>query len=180
MFGSEVLLELQGKQVKFGKLSNSDPLPHGWKKCSIFFNLPYWKDNLLRYNLDVMHIEKNVCDNILWTILNVSGKSKDSVKSRLDMALMKIRHGLHPKRHVSGKLKIPIAAFSLNTKEKKTFGKVLKSVKVPDGYAANISRCVNLKNKSILGLKSHDSHILMQQLLPLAIRRLLLEQLASR
>ena len=29
-----------------------------WKKKSIFFRLPYWKDNLLRHNLDVMHIEK--------------------------------------------------------------------------------------------------------------------------
>jgi hypothetical protein len=33
-----------------------------WKKKSIFFRLPYWKDNLLRHNLDVMHIEKNILD----------------------------------------------------------------------------------------------------------------------
>ena len=32
-----------------------------WKKKNIFFRLPYWKDNLLRHNLDVMHIEKK-CD----------------------------------------------------------------------------------------------------------------------
>ena len=32
-----------------------------WKKKSIFFRLPYWKDNLLRHNLDVMHIKKK-CD----------------------------------------------------------------------------------------------------------------------
>ncbi|XP_039115814.1 uncharacterized protein LOC120251341 [Dioscorea cayenensis subsp. rotundata] len=30
-----------------------------WKKRSIFFDLPYWQHNLLRHNLDVMHIEKN-------------------------------------------------------------------------------------------------------------------------
>ncbi|XP_050225269.1 uncharacterized protein LOC126674798 [Mercurialis annua] len=29
-----------------------------WKKKSIFFMLPYWQYNLLRHNLDVMHIEK--------------------------------------------------------------------------------------------------------------------------
>jgi hypothetical protein len=28
------------------------------KKKSISFRLPYWKDYLLRYNLDMMHIEK--------------------------------------------------------------------------------------------------------------------------
>ena len=32
---------------------------HNWTKQSIFWELPYWKNNLLRYNLDVMHIEKN-------------------------------------------------------------------------------------------------------------------------
>ncbi|KAK6793985.1 hypothetical protein RDI58_007438 [Solanum bulbocastanum] len=35
-----------------------------WNKKSIFFYLPYWKTLLLRHNLDVMHIEKNICDNI--------------------------------------------------------------------------------------------------------------------
>jgi hypothetical protein len=44
-------------------------------------------------------------------------------------------------------------------------------VRVPDGYASNISRCVRLKERTISGLKSHDSHILMQQLLPIALRR---------
>ncbi|XP_075076754.1 uncharacterized protein LOC142163375 [Nicotiana tabacum] len=29
-----------------------------WNKRSIFFELPYWKSNLLRHNLDFMHIEK--------------------------------------------------------------------------------------------------------------------------
>ena len=32
----------------------------GWKKMSIFWDLPYWSTNLIRHNLDVMHIEKNV------------------------------------------------------------------------------------------------------------------------
>ncbi|XP_039135718.1 uncharacterized protein LOC120273139 [Dioscorea cayenensis subsp. rotundata] len=31
-----------------------------WKKRSIFFDLPYWEHLLLRHNLDVMHIEKNL------------------------------------------------------------------------------------------------------------------------
>ncbi|XP_030479124.2 uncharacterized protein LOC115696363 [Cannabis sativa] len=31
-----------------------------WKKKSIFFELEYWKYLVLRHNLDVMHIEKNV------------------------------------------------------------------------------------------------------------------------
>ena len=41
---------------------------------------------------------------------------------------------------------------------------------MPDGYASNISRCVNLKERKISTLKSHNNHILMQQLLPIALR----------
>ena len=50
------------------------------KKISIFFCLPYWKSLLVRYNLDVMHIEKNVCENILCTLLNIDKKSKDNCR----------------------------------------------------------------------------------------------------
>ena len=32
---------------------------------SIFFKLPYWRDNLIRHNLDLMHIEKNVGEVLL-------------------------------------------------------------------------------------------------------------------
>ena len=61
----------------------------------MFFELPYWEYNLLRHNLDVMHIEKNVCDNVLGTLLNLDGKTKDNENSRKDLMEMGIRHKLH-------------------------------------------------------------------------------------
>ncbi|CAN1129852.1 hypothetical protein LINPERHAP2_LOCUS5479 [Linum perenne] len=127
--GSDVLADLQGRQITFGKKSKNNHLPYAWKKRSIFFDLPYWVDNLLRHNLDVMHIEKNVCDNILWTLLNVNGRSKDSVKSRLDLQLMGIRGELHPQRHESGKMYVPPACFTLSAKERLLLCKALKGVK---------------------------------------------------
>ncbi|WVZ25292.1 hypothetical protein V8G54_003836 [Vigna mungo] len=60
---------------------------HNWTKKNIFWDLPYWKDNLLRHNLDFMHIEKNFFDNIFNTVMNVSGKSKDNEKARMDIDL---------------------------------------------------------------------------------------------
>ena len=41
---------------------------------------------------------------------------------------------------------------------------------MPDGYASNISRCVNLQERKISGLKSHDCHVLVEDILPLALR----------
>jgi hypothetical protein len=43
-------------------------------------------------------------------------------------------------------------------------------VKFPDGYASNIGRCVNKLPSKILGMKSHDCHIFLHRLLPIAIR----------
>jgi hypothetical protein len=56
-----------------------------WKKQSILSKLPYWKNNMLRHNLDVMHIEKNVVDNIIGTLLNMENKTKDNLKACLDL-----------------------------------------------------------------------------------------------
>ena len=63
----------------------SSSMTQQWRKISVFFTLPYWKDNLLRHSLDVMHIEKNVCDNVLYTIMNEPGKSKDHLQERKDL-----------------------------------------------------------------------------------------------
>ena len=46
-----------------------------------FFNLPYWSSLLIRHNLDVMHIEKNICESLLGTLLEIAGKTKDTKKA---------------------------------------------------------------------------------------------------
>ncbi|KAL9679938.1 hypothetical protein QQ045_017809 [Rhodiola kirilowii] len=53
-----------------------------WTHVSIFYQLPYWSNLSQPYLLDVMHIEKNVFDNIIGTILGLQGKTKDDVKAR--------------------------------------------------------------------------------------------------
>ncbi|KAL3846266.1 hypothetical protein ACJIZ3_003669 [Penstemon smallii] len=171
--GCTILEMLEGVQIEFGKNCANPDLPYNWKKKSIFFELPYWKDNLIRHNLDVMHIEKNVCESIIGTLLNLEGKTKDGLNARLDLELVGLKQELHPKRGQNQKTTLPSACYSLKKEEKTSFCKFLKNVKVPDAYAANISRCVNVKDKKIFGMKSHDCHILIQQLLPLAVRGML-------
>ena len=121
----------------------------------------------MQHNLNVMHIEKNVMDNILGTVLNLKDWTKDNYKARLNLADIGIRSELHLQRKSNDKYMIPPACFHMTTLEKDGFLQVLHDVKVPDGYAFNISRRVNLKERKISGLKSHDNHILMQQLLPI-------------
>nr|XP_051215102.1 uncharacterized protein LOC127332797 [Lolium perenne] len=150
-----------------------------WKCESGLFSLPYWDTNLLRHNLDIMHIEKNVCENIYGTLLGIDGKSKDILKARLDLEQMKIRKELHPLKKPNNKYYLPAASYNMSKKGKQQCCKVLHDIRVSDGFSGNISRCVNVPQGKISGLKSHDCHILIQQLLPLALRYLLPDNVTS-
>jgi hypothetical protein len=116
-----------------------------------------------------MHIEKNVMDNILSTILDIPGKTKDDLTARTDLVEMGLRHKLHPFTADDGRTYIPATCHMMSKDDKTHFLKVIRNVRVPDGYASNVSRCVRLKEHSISSLKSHGSHVLMQQLFPIAL-----------
>nr|XP_011462080.1 PREDICTED: uncharacterized protein LOC101292880 [Fragaria vesca subsp. vesca] len=59
-----------------------------WTHKSVFFELLYWSTLKFRHNLDVMHIEKNICDSVLGTILNLKHKNKDTPKVRVNLKMM--------------------------------------------------------------------------------------------
>ncbi|KAK6137042.1 hypothetical protein DH2020_029215 [Rehmannia glutinosa] len=65
---------------------------------------------------------------------------------------------------------MPAACYVMKKKERQDFCEFLKSVKFPDGYASNISRCVISSDQKISGMKSHDCHVLLQRILPVGIR----------
>ncbi|KAL6276821.1 hypothetical protein ACE6H2_020422 [Prunus campanulata] len=97
-----------------------------------------------------MHIEKNICESIIGTFLLTKGKSKTGKRFYLSAA-----------------------PHTLSKKEKETFCWRLANLKLPDGYGSNIGNCISLEDSKIFGLKSHDYHMLMQQLLSVALRGLL-------
>ncbi|WMV19316.1 hypothetical protein MTR67_012701 [Solanum verrucosum] len=118
---------------------------------------------------DVMHIEKNICESILGTLLNIDKKIKDTEKAREDLKDMNIRKELWL-QHDDSSYTMPSACYNMSEKEKREFGEFLQCVKCPDGYASNISRCVSTDGVKLAKLKSHDYHVLLQRLLPIAIR----------
>ncbi|XP_074363733.1 uncharacterized protein LOC141704386 [Apium graveolens] len=157
------------------KIKSNSP----FKKKSIFFDLPYWKHNVSRHNLDVMHIEKNVCDKVLGTLLNIAGKTKDHIAARLDLQELGIRKVLHPVLSSDGKhLEIRAAIFDMTNEEKDLFCSVLKNAKLPYGSASNISRCVHMKERKVSGYKSHDAHFFMHYLLQFAVKKSLKPEVA--
>ena len=67
-----------------------------------------------------------------------------------------------------GKFFKPKAAYAMTKFERLAVVKWVKELKLPDGYASNLGRCVDLNKGKIHGMKSHDCHVFMQRLLPIA------------
>ncbi|XP_066387109.1 uncharacterized protein [Miscanthus floridulus] len=65
------------------------------------------------------------------------------------------------------------ASYTLSKEERDSMFECLSSIKVPSGFSSNIKGIINVPDKKFLNLKSHDCHVLMTQLLPVALRGIL-------
>ncbi|KAL0373977.1 UNVERIFIED_CONTAM: hypothetical protein Sradi_3313400 [Sesamum radiatum] len=143
---------------------------HKWTKKSIFWDLPYWTTHLIRHNLDVMHVEKNVFDNIFNTVMDIKGKSKDNLNARNDLTIICNRPELQIDERRPNVM--PKAVYTLTKDQKRKVCEWVKCLRFPDGYASNLSRCVDMTELRLHGMKSHDCHIFMQKLIPVAFREM--------
>jgi hypothetical protein len=78
-----------------------------------------------------LHIEKNVMDNILGTILDIKGKKKKKKKAHKDLSEMSLRHTLHPFIAENGKIYMLPTCHMMSNEDKTCFLKVLQDVRVP-------------------------------------------------
>ncbi|KAL5703498.1 hypothetical protein ACHQM5_022038 [Ranunculus cassubicifolius] len=152
-------------QTVFGKCKKRKrPLGDigAWSKQSIFFELEYWEYLPVRHNLDVMHVEKNVAENLLATIMDSRLKTKKGLTSCKGRHAIKLRKNVCPKKSKS-------ASFLLSKSEIEFLCKTLHQLKVPIGYSENWKYNVDLNKNRLKNLKSHDYHIIMEQLLPVIL-----------
>ena len=121
----------------------------------------------MRHVLDVMHCEKNLSENILRTTMG----EKDTPAVRADMQVRGIRPHLHLQPQVGNvdHLYMPNASYVLSANEKAKVLRVLKNLRTPSHYVSALYKKIS-KGK-LSSLKSHDFHVLLQQILPLCYRR---------
>ena len=142
-----------------------------WYRRSKFFDLPYWKANLIRHNIDVMHTEMNVTKHLINTIMDHKDMSKDGIYARKDLKIMGIKQKLWViEDPETGKLTIPNATFTLSKEEKIRFCTVLKNLKVPSKFSSNFHNNVSINPPELRNMKSHDYHVIMQYLLPVLLQ----------
>jgi hypothetical protein len=140
-----------------------------WNKKSIFWELEYWKDLEVHSSIDVMHVTKNVCVKLLG-FLGVYGKIKYTPEAREDQQRMKDRNNMHPQNNTDKGRHLSPANYALTKAEKEIFFEVLSSIKVPSGFSSNIKGIINTIENKFQNLKSHDCHVIMMQLLLVALR----------
>ena len=69
------------------------------------------------------------------------------------------------------------ACYTLSRVETTRFCQCLHGIKVPSRYSANIKKLVSMKDLKLLRMKSHDCHVLMTHMIPIAIRGISLERI---
>jgi hypothetical protein len=119
-----------------------------------------------------MHVRKNLCVNLIG-FLAVYGKIKDTLEARQDLQHMEERDGLHLEMRENGRHYLSPASYTLSKEEKESMFECLSSIKVPSRYSLNIEEILNMLEKKFTNLKSHDCHVLMTQLLSVALHGIL-------
>lgn len=98
------------------------------------------------------------------------GEKRDDAAALEFLKMRNVKPHLWLQPCEEGKSLMPPAPYYMSSEEKVLFLRVLASLKASYGYGSNLSRCVNLKKRKLMNLKTHDNHILMQDVLLVALR----------
>jgi hypothetical protein len=105
-------------------------------------------------------------ESIINTCMGFPGKTKDNVKARQDLVEFCNRPSLELKV-TGGK---PHASFCLKPQQRKEVMRWMKGLKFSYGYTAGLRQSMNMTTGKLIGLKSHDYHIIMKRLLHVMFR----------
>ena len=116
---------------------------------------------LIMHILDAMHCEKNLCENMVKTVLGM----KDSYCSREDMKNHSIwrQFWLWPPHSKRKLFHMPGVLYTLTSIEKAFVLEIIKNLRTPLNYVGAIHKC--LADGKLRYIKSHDFHVLIHQVL---------------
>jgi hypothetical protein len=134
----------------------------------------------LPHLLDPMHIEKNIIVSMIRTFSSAKGSKSDSLAVRQEMEARNMMPGLHPHAtNVVDNNGNPVYTYrrpALWVWPKEDFElvlDVLKHVRAPTNYGSSLA--YKIGDRKMSGLKTHDWHNILYDLLPVAIRGTLTE-----
>ena len=90
------------------------------------------------------------------------------MKARIDLKEYCRRPELELQILSNGKVLKPKASYALSKEQKKNVCEWVQGLKMLDGYASHLTKCVDMNQLRLHEMKSHDCHIFMESLLPIA------------
>ncbi|KAL0307352.1 UNVERIFIED_CONTAM: hypothetical protein Sradi_6152500 [Sesamum radiatum] len=75
---------------------------------------------------------------------------------------------------------MPKAVYTLTKEQKRRIRELITHLKFPDGYASHLACCDDMKELRLHDMKSHDCHVFMQKLIPIAFYEILPKPVWSR
>lgn len=79
---------------------------------------------MLRHSLDTNHIEKNICDDILETLMSINKKMNGTIQMKIDFERMRIKRNFHLQME-GNRVFMPCAYFRMKSDESLEFCKWL-------------------------------------------------------
>jgi hypothetical protein len=73
---------------------------------------------MVHHAIDVMHVEKNVCEILVGNLLDIPDKTKDTLHAWMDLEEIKLRKDLLHETLENGSKKFPTACYTLSKQEK--------------------------------------------------------------
>ena len=119
----------------------------------------------IRHLVDVMHTERNISANILKHIFGEN--DTEDVRKDMEQAGVMPHLWLQPQPDSRSFLQ-PRAPYVLSESERRSFLRVIATTSTPTGFASSLQK--HADKDRLAGLKSHDHHVLLQQIMPAAIR----------
>ncbi|GJR70495.1 uncharacterized protein Tco_0016560 [Tanacetum coccineum] len=144
------------------------PSTHSWRRKKTFngkneMDPPPPKLTSSQILRQLAKVPSRTPESLMGTLL-MNDKSKDTNKARQDLEELKIRKELWLIHKGNGKFLKPHPIYSFTPEKRRKFCEFIKGVKLPDGFGSNFKPKVT-DNDNIIGMKSHDCHIMMQRLL---------------
>jgi len=116
-----------------------------------------------------MHCEKNLCENMMKFFFG----TKDTITVREYIKDCGIQPHLWL-QDVGGRIIKPIVSFVLLDEGKKRFLQIIFKLKTPFHFVLSLKKIIT--RMEIQGMKSHDYHVMMQEILPLGLHHLMAKE----
>lgn len=131
--------------------------------------------------LDPMHIEKNVATCLFKTFSNASGTKADSLNLRRQLKEMKMMDDLWAQdagldERGNKKWMFARAPWIWTSSQYDLVIEIISSIRAPTGYGSSFSTKFSTDRK-VVGMKSHDCHILLHDILPIVVRGTLTKEI---